>query len=444
MSAAERLYTEAMYPDAVNTSSALATVLPFTKTAKQREACDVLNSNKHVLLFGGSRSGKTVITVRNIFLRAMKKPSRHLILRLRFNHAKVSLWYDTIPKVIDGFFPELKDKIHYNKSDWFIEVPNKMGTMSQIWLGGLDDKDRAEKILGNEYSTIYLNECSQIIDYDSVVILRTRLAENSGLNLKFYYDCNPSSKRHWTYKEFVKKINPETGKPSKLRSAYFVLNPEDNRENLPEDYIEELDAMPDRKKKRFKDGVFLDDVEGALWNDQMVNMAQCLEIGDIVKTVVSVDPSTTNNKGSDECGIVVVSLDEYGNGYVEADYSKKCSPDQWATIVASAWEKHEANYVVAESNQGGDLVKSIIKSKNRSIKVKMVHASKGKKARAEPVSQLYEIDQQKVGHAKGLDKLEDELTQWLPDETTESPNRLDAVVWGLTELMVKPRIRVHA
>ena len=121
----------------------------FTKTTKQIEACNILNKYEHSMLFGGSRSGKTAIIIRNIFLRATKLPSRHLIVRFRFNHAKTSLWYDTIPKVLRLAFPGMQHTM--NKSDWFITVPTARGGESQIWLGGIDDKDRVEKILGNEY-----------------------------------------------------------------------------------------------------------------------------------------------------------------------------------------------------------------------------------------------------------------------------------------------------
>ena len=257
-------------------------VIPFKKTPKQVEACEGLNNHTHTLLYGGSRSGKTTIIVRNVILRALKKPSRHLIARYRFNHAKQSLWYDTIPKVFRMCFPGVKFK--ENKADWFITI--YLGTYddegnqhtSEIWLGGVDDKERVEKILGNEYSTIYLNECSQI-EYDAVTMLRTRLAETSGLKLRFYYDCNPPGKKHWTYKEFVEKLIPKTKEPSPLKSTkYILLNPKDNVTNLPPEYIEILESLPQRQRERFLDGKFLSDIEGALWTDQQLSDARCLEI----------------------------------------------------------------------------------------------------------------------------------------------------------------------
>lgn len=411
----------------------------FKKTERQQQACSVLNSHTHALLYGGSRSGKTTIAVRNVFLRALKRKSRHLITRFRFNHAKTSLWHDTFPKVIEMCFPGVD--FHFNKSDWFIsmEPQNSFGGESQIWLGGVDDKERIEKILGNEYSTIYANESSQI-SYEAITTLRTRLAENSGLPLRFYYDLNPCGKKHWTYQEFVKGLVPETKEVHSLSCGHLVLNPFDNKANLPEEYLSILQSLPKRQRQRFLDGLFLNDVEGALWTDLMISNARMREPGEIVKTVVSVDPAVTNQENSDETGIIVVSLDHQGNAIVEEDLSGKFSTHTWAQRVVNAYREFEANEVVAEVNQGGDLVEDAIKSIDPNIKVVQVRASKGKFARAEPVSGLYEQD--RVTHFKELPELEAQLTEWVPLNTKKSPDRLDALVWAITHLMLRENERV--
>jgi len=418
-----------------------AKIIPFRKTPKQLDACQALNQHTHTLLFGGSRSGKTTIIIRNIILRALKKPSRHLIARFRFNHAKASLWYDTIPKVFKMCFPGVRWK--ENKSDWFITIylgPDEDGNEmeSQLWLGGVDDKDRVEKILGNEYSTIYLNECSQI-DYDAVTMLRTRLAENTGLKLRFYYDCNPPGKKHWTYVEFVEKLIPKTKEQSKLRSTkYLLLNPKDNVANLPQEYMDILESLPQRQRERFLEGKFLSDIEGALWTDQQLSDARVKIAGVIKQTIIAIDPAVTNNPDSDETGIVAASLDENNEGILHEDASLKASTSTWAQRAVNLYHKYDANFIIAESNQGGDLIIDAIKNIDRSIKVKTVHASKGKFARAEPVQQLYE--QGKISHDSTFPELDSELTEWVPENSKESPNRLDALVWAFTYLMLrKPR-----
>lgn len=415
-------------------AAAVAPVLlhPFVKTEKQIEACHQMVDHMHTMLYGGSRSAKTTIAVRQVILRATKKPSRHLIVRYRFNHAKVSLWHDTIPKVLRMCFPGMS--YQENKADWFITVPCTGGGQSEIWIGGCDDKDRVEKILGTEFSSIFLNECSQIT-HDAVLMLRTRLAENAGLSLRMYYDCNPPSRTHWTYRVFMEGLMPDKEQHD-LDTACMQMNPRDNAENLPPEYLQELQRLPKRQRQRFWDGLFLIDVEGALWTDTMVNEAKLREHGEPVRTVVAVDPAVTNNEGSDACGLVVCSLDADGVGIVHEDLTKKCSTLEWALRAVSAYFRWEANLIIYETNQGGDLIRDAIRNIDPKIKLEGVRASKGKLARAEPVSMLYENGQ--VAHDCTMIDLEDQMTTFIPTSSTESPNNLDALVWGLTHLMIGP------
>ena len=153
----------------------------FHLTPKQQEGADILAGQAtHIMFGGGSRSGKTFLFMLAILTRALRAPgSKHTVLRFRFNHVKQSIIYGTLPQVLKLCFPQVKAEM--NKSDWFLQLPGG----SEVWFGGLDDKERTEKILGNEYCTIFLNECSQI-PYSSRNIAMTRLAQ---------------------------KINDQTGKP---------------------------------------------------------------------------------------------------------------------------------------------------------------------------------------------------------------------------------------
>jgi len=233
----------------------------FKKTEKQDNALDFLNgSAKNILLKGGSRSGKTFILARNFVIRACKTKSRHLALRLNFNHAKRSLFLDTFPKVFSICFPDLPVKS--NKTDYFYSFPNG----SEIWIGGLDDKERVEKILGTEYSTLWFNEASQL-DYSSVQIARTRLAEKNDLIKKTYYDMNPPKKSHWSYWLFEKKLDPSDEAPLKDPENYasFLMNPKDNIENIDPEYLDMLSKMPEDQRKRFMDGEYTDESDGQVY-----------------------------------------------------------------------------------------------------------------------------------------------------------------------------------
>lgn len=233
----------------------------FKLTEKQSEAITVLASNaRHIMLFGGSRSGKTFLAVRALIVRASKVKSRHCILRLNFNHIKTSIWLDTLPKVLKLSFPDLT--VEWNKTDYYITLPNG----SEIWVGGLDDEKRVEKILGKEYSTLYFNECSQI-PYKSIQIALTRLAEKNDLRKKAYYDQNPPSKKHWSYWLFEKYLDPVDNVPvDRNRYASILMNPKDNIQNIDPEYITEiLDQLPEAQRKRFKDGEFSSDDDGAAY-----------------------------------------------------------------------------------------------------------------------------------------------------------------------------------
>jgi PBSX family phage terminase large subunit len=233
----------------------------FRKTDKQVEAINKLSGKaRHIMLYGGSRSGKTFISVYAIIVRACKIKSRHVILRLNFNHIKTSIWLDTLPKVLKIAFPNLP--VEWNKSDYYVTLPNG----SEIWVAGLDDEKRVEKILGKEYSTIYFNECSQI-PHKSIQIALTRLAEKNDLRKKAYYDENPPSKKHWSYWLFIKKLDPVDNVPIESdKYDSLIMNPKDNIENIDEDYISEvLDNLSETQKKRFRDGEFTSDDDGVAY-----------------------------------------------------------------------------------------------------------------------------------------------------------------------------------
>lgn len=230
----------------------------FKLTEKQSEALGLLTSKaKNIMLYGGSRSGKTFLAVWAIFVRAAKVKSRHAILRHKFSHAINSIWLDTIPKMLNIAMPDLGAKP--NKARYYYVLPNG----SEVWVGGLDSKERTEKILGNEYSTLYFNETSQI-DYSAISMARTRLAEKNSLVKKSYYDSNPPTKASWQYWLFEKKLNPVDDEPLSNPDDYasLLMNPIDNLENIDEEYIKLLQSMPEAERNRFLYGLYSDESDG--------------------------------------------------------------------------------------------------------------------------------------------------------------------------------------
>lgn len=668
----------------------------FKLTAKQLEAQHVIaGDSTHIMLFGGSRSGKTALHVRNIILRALKAPgSRHAILRFRFNHVKSSIVLDTFPKIMSIAFPGVEYTL--DKTDWYAKFENK----SEIWFGGLDDKERTEKILGQEYCvdpdsrvltadlkwiaakdvqvgqeligfpehlsghlkliptfverhetvkankykvvtthgktivsehhkfvslhddrrhknfrllswketkdlkvgdkirftakpwdtgetkndgwfagmldgegwvsraarmsgvaqcegvclddlkswldkneikyydrvgtgkqgkkgpchklnasglwpslrmlgiaqpkrldyraiwedcraftaggydaevlsitpigvgdvvsmgtttktfiadgflahncTIYLNECSQI-PFSSREMAVTRLAqkvmtqiegrEPTPLKPRMLYDMNPGSNNHWTYRLFIKKVDPDSGKPlaNPQDYAYFKINPGDNVENLSDGYLKTLEGLSARLRQRFLYGDFSDANPNALFDDAVFEKWRVIDgkLPDFVRVIVGVDPSgsgDTDNADNDAIGIVVGALGVDGNAYLLEDITVKAGPATWGKIATDAYERHEADAIVGESNYGGDMVRFTIKTCNPRVNFKDVKASRGKVVRAEPFSALYE--QGKIRHVGYLTDLEDEMAGFTTNGYIgeKSPNRADAAIWVLAEL----------
>lgn len=418
----------------------------FKLTAKQSAAQEVLASEaSYIMLFGGSRSGKTFLLCRNIAMRALKAPgSRHAVLRFRFNACKASVVMDTWPKMMALCFPGVQALV--NKTDWFAEFENG----AQVWFGGLDDKERTEKILGQEYVTIYLNEASQI-PWGSVGIAITRLAQqitqvvkgsaNRPLKPRFYMDCNPPSKAHWAYKLFVSKVDPETKEPLKNPADYasFQINPDDNVENVSANYLETLTSLSARLQKRFLRGEFADATPNQLFSEEDIDKWRVLDgkLPEFVRVVVGVDPSGSgdiDNADNDAIGITVGALGTDGNAYLLEDATVKAGPATWGRIATSAFDRHAADVVVGEANYGGAMVMQTIQTARPRTPYKAVTATRGKAVRAEPFSALYE--QGKVRHVGNFHELEDELAAFSTFGYTGagSPNRADAWIWVLAEL----------
>lgn len=412
----------------------------FNLSPKQIAANRLLGSAaKHVMLFGGSRSGKTFLIMRAIVTRALAHVSRHAILRYRFNHLKASIIADTLPKMLDLCFPGVAQHCKMDKQDWFYHLPNG----SQLWFGGLDDKERTEKILGQEYATVFLNECSQV-PWTSRNIAMTRLAQNTPLRLKAFYDCNPPADSHWTCRLFVAKQDPDRREPLKEPDLFAALriNPIDNLSNLSPDYLRDMEALPERMRRRFLLGEFQAALDNALWSLESLDKGRNLDgkLPDMQRIVIGVDPSGCSgpeDKRSDEVGIVVCGLGTDGRGYVLEDLSGRFGPggeSGWGRIVASAFDRHDADAVVAEINYGGAMVAEVMRAARPRTPFREVHASRGKAVRAEPVALLF--DQGKVSLVGHFPELEDQLcgfstAGYIGDR---SPDRADAMVWALTEI----------
>ncbi|MFN6979765.1 MAG: ATP-binding protein, partial [Gemmobacter sp.] len=191
------------------------------------------------------------------------------------------------------------------------------------------------------------------------------------------------------------------------------------------------------------DGLLIEDVEGALWTNARLDACKVDRVPPLSRIVVAVDPPATGSATADECGIVVAGVVTAGEprdwcAYVLEDASVSGSPHVWARAVVDAYRRHGADRVVAEVNQGGAMVEAVLRQEDAFVPYRAVHASRGKAARAEPVAALYE--QGRVRHVPGLTALEDQMARMAVRgfDGKGSPDRVDALVWAITDLMIDP------
>ncbi|WP_246102673.1 phage terminase large subunit [Methylobacterium terricola] len=424
-----------MQPDAREAFRRLRTALEaqVSFSPAQQAAVDLVEGPaRHTCLVGGTRSGKTFILVRHVAGRALAFPgSRHAVLRFRANAARSSVALDTLPAVLRKCYPDAR--VEERRNDGFFQFDNG----SQIWIGGLDDKDRVEKILGQEYATILLNEASQI-PYASALVALTRLAQTvPGCRQKLLVDLNPGPKSHWTNQLFGEHRDPVTRQPLPNPDDYTraFLNPRDNRAHLSPEYLAALAAMPLRQRQRFYEGVYVEDAEGALWRQDLIeaNRVAADRLPAMSRVVVAIDPAVSSSETSDETGLVVAGRGTDGHGYLLEDASGKHTPTEWARKAVALYHRWRADRIVAEVNQGGAMVEATVRAVDPNAAFKGVHASRGKVTRAEPISALAERG--RIHHVGAVyPELEEQLTGYAPG-STKSPDRLDAYVWAFTELL---------
>ena len=405
----------------------------------------------HTLLQGGARSGKTFLAIRAIIIRAFSYPrSRHLSLRLHRTSAEKYLWQQTLPAVVDKCFPDVGFVM--NKSRLRLVCPNG----SEYWFGGLDEGEKGEGLLGSDWNTIHYDELSEM-PLELFLMSRTRLslktwnADRTKLCVnRSFSTINPTYKTSWVYRTFIDKFDVNLNLPMPEEQAerynHYSINPIDNIDNLSPEFLRELEGLNEVNRNRFLYGVWSDESKDALFKLRDINRARIPTFEEAKKIhydkiVVAVDPAVTSGNKSDWTGIVVVGWTKpdrndrrsSGDYYVLEDCSIHGTPDEWAQRVFDAYVNWKADLVVGEVNQGGDLVEKNIRSVSRTIPFEKVFATRGKAVRAQPV--VAACEQGRLHIVVCQPELEAEMTGWNPDSGEPSPNRLDAMVWGVMSLM---------
>lgn len=329
--------------------------------------------------------------------------------------------------------------VHKNETYHTLEVP---GTEQRIraktaW--------NADSLRGDYADDLYLDEW-QLMNEDAWGLVGAPMLLDNNGDAVFIYTPPSLSSRSVTKAndpqhaaKLFKKFKAQMDAGS-VRHAAFHFTSHDNP-HLSTEALDEIagdmTAIAYRMEIEAED---VDEAPGALWKRDLIESLRVTQAtGDYSRVVVGVDPSNTS--GGDEAGIITagrVGTRGDGIGHIIADDSVQGSPRTWATAAVTAYHKHKADCIVAESNNGGEMVALTIETVDPKVRVKLVHASRGKQTRAEPIASHYEHS--RARHLGSFPLLEDEMCLWEPGQ--DSPNRMDAMVWGMTELLVEPARKI--
>lgn len=377
---------------------------------------------RYIILTGGRGSAKSFHVAD--WLLKLTYEAGHVILFTRWTMISAEI----------SIIPEFTDKIErYDLQHIFDvqrnEIVNKL-TGSKILFRGIQTSrgNQTANLKSIEGVTTWIvDEAEELTDEDTFDNINLSI-RTVGLKNRVVMIMNPSFKTHFVYERFIDAERDDT---LHIHTDYRI-----NLKNLSEDWINEAERIKELNRKRYNHlflGEWLEDQEGLLWNKAIVDRCKVRKAPEMVRVIVSIDPAVTAKAESDETGIVVLGKDSQNNGYVLEDGSGIYTPLQWASESKRLAEKWNATAYIGENNQGGDMVESTIRQVDNSRRVKLVRATKGKYLRAEPVFSMYE--QNRIFHAGEFPKLEQQMITFNPESNEKSPDRVDALVHGFTELI---------
>jgi hypothetical protein len=377
---------------------------------------------KRKVIRAGRRGGKTV---GNSIYAVERFLSGKRVLYATPTAEQISRFWSTVTRAL---YEPIKAGIFYkNETEHIIEL---VGTEQRIraktaWNADTLRGDYADELILDEW---------QLMNEDAWEVVGAPMMLDTNGNAIFIYtppslhsrSVSKANDPQHAAKLYKKAMADTTG-----RWAVFNFTSHDNPHLSKEalsDITKDMTSLAYRMEILAED---VDEAPGALWTRDNIEAGRVFDIPDFSRVIVGVDPTASSS--GDEAGIITAGLYK-DHCYTLSDDSCHGSPQTWATAAVTAYHKHKADYIVAEKNNGGEMVEAVIKQVDPKVKVKLVWASRGKATRAEPISAMSE--QGRDHHVGSFPELEDELCLWIPGD--DSPNRLDAKVWAYTELMDFP------
>jgi len=364
------------------------------------------------MILTGRSWGKTRTAAEWIIDNARKK-AKHIALigqtvaDVRDTMIKIGI--SSIQKISHpSFMPE------YTPSIRTLAWPN--GTIATTYSG-----DKPDQVRGPSHDIVWIDELAKF-QYPQAIWDNLMFGLRESEDMRILITTTPRPIKT------IKDIIAMEGTVTVRGSTY------ENKDNLPKKYFEQVIApyVGTRLGQQEIEGKILDDNPNALWTREMIENSRVNKHPNLIRVVIGVDPEASDTKTSAETGIIAAGLDSNGHGYILGDDTVKGKPDRWGNAVITSYYKYRGDRIIGEVNNGGDMIEYVIKTIDENVSYKSVRATKGKYIRAEPVSALYE--QGRIHHVGNFIDLEDQLCEWEPGG--KSPDRLDAEVWAITELML--------
>lgn len=388
---------------------------------------------RYYIVLGGRGSGKSFAVSSFLSMLSFEEKQRILYTRQTMTSAHLSI----IPEFTDKIERMgADDKFSVNKT----EITNiKSG--SEILFKGIQSSSGSNtanlKSL-SDVSTWVIDEAEELIDetvFDKINLsIRTKGVQNRVIIV-----LNPAKKTHWIYKRFFEGYSVCSGfNGVKDDVTYIHTTYLDNIGNLDQSFIDEMSRLKALNIKKYNHIALGEwasvNEEEALWKQSVIDATRVKEAPPLKRIVVAIDPAVTSKDTSDETGIVCAGIGYDDEMYVLEDKSGIYTPTDWCKVAVMMYNKWKADRIIGEVNNGGDLIETVLRTIDKNIPYKGVHATRDKFTRAEPISSLYE--QGKAHHVGRHLELEYEQTSWEAKKGDKSPNRIDALVWAGTELQV--------
>jgi len=385
----------------------------------------VASDNRYSIVTGGRGSGKSFAITTLLCLMMLEKNRTILFLRQTLTSAHISI----IPEFTEKLdMLGISDQFHITKTEIVHKTTGSIILFRGIQTGSKSNTANLKSI--NGVSVMVVDEAEELTDEETFDRIDLSVRQQGIVN-KVILVMNPSRVDHWVFKRFFKdgKLDDVT---------YIHTTFQDNLKNLDEGFISQLKRLKETNIKKYNHlvlGEWSDgDSDFALWTDDLINGLRISERPPMKRIVVAIDPAVTSKDTSDETGIVVCGLGFDNHLYVLEDASGTYTPMDWCTKAVMLYRKWEADRIIGEVNNGGDLIETVLRTVDKNIPYKSVHATRDKLTRAEPVASVYE--QGKAHHVGRFLELEYEMTTWEGKKGEKSPNRIDALVWGATETVL--------